>query len=75
MNDLTQEITYFTDSQGLVRHDRLIISTEQVYKKPPIKLCIMIIMPSCIVLLILVKWCCMDGLHDESGFCITGTQS
>jgi hypothetical protein len=30
---------------------------------------------SCIVLLIHVKWCSMDGLHDESGFCIAETQS
>jgi hypothetical protein len=75
MNDLTQEIAYFADSRGLVRHDRLITSTNQVYRKPPIKLCIMIIMSSCIVLLVLVKWCSMDGLHDENGFCIAGTQS
>jgi hypothetical protein len=53
MNDLTQEIVYFADSRGLVRHDRLITSTDQVYRKPPIKLCIMIIMSSCIVLLVL----------------------
>jgi hypothetical protein len=58
-----------------VQHDRLITSTEQVCRKPPIKLRVMVVVSSRIVLLVLMKWCSMDGLHDESGFCIAETQS